>query len=125
MVNRSGLPSAVTSLSISAVRSGSSFRTVGPSSYVASRPGEPSSLTTGRRSRRDVRGLKTSGRVLGDVARSRKPVDVVMVNGSRECGKVEGVSLICGKSFKVEDGDASTSVMLLNNKGASRTDKNQ
>lgn len=61
-----------------------------------------------------MRGLKTSGRVVGDVARGRKPVDVVIVNGSKDEGRVEGVSLICGKSFKVEDGYVSTSAMLSN-----------
>src|SRR5215471_5354586 len=113
MVKRSREPSAVISLSTSAVRSGS-CKTAGPSSYVASRPSVPSSFTTGSRERREVSSRKASGNEERGGASGRKPLEMVMVNGSKDDGKVEGLSRIWGNFLRVEEGRSSNMVIWKN-----------
>src|SRR6266536_3449665 len=95
---KSGFPErGLSILSTSVVRSGKSASTVGPRRYSASRPGDPSAVTTGSLSRRLERGLKTDGRSFCGMVRGRKPVEVVMVKGSAEGGIRDGEECRKGK----------------------------
>ena len=73
-----------------------------PSWYVASRPGEPSALTIGRSSRSLAKGAKMAGRSTCGALKGRKPVDAVMVKGSNEVGRMDGLECIWGKMEVIE-----------------------
>ncbi|KAG5289897.1 hypothetical protein I7I48_09366 [Histoplasma ohiense] len=99
-MKRSGLPSSVRSLSTSSVRSGSSASTAGPSSKVASKPGDPSALTTGSREVNESNDLKASGKATGGSSKGKNPDVVVMVKGSMSLESLSGESRRWGKSSK-------------------------
>ena len=62
----------------------------------------PSALTIGRSSRSLAKGSKTAGRSTCGVLKGKKPVDAVMVKGSSEVGRVDGLECKCGKTEVIE-----------------------
>jgi hypothetical protein len=59
-------------------------------------------LTIGRSSRSLAKGAKMAGRSTCGVLKGRKPVDAVMVKGSSEVGRMDGLECIWGKMEVIE-----------------------